>query len=224
MFGCLRARLSQFPAIPRPASPPSTTVIRLFTTRNVIWNSAIGNYRDQVARRGGASGPARILPADEIISDVTHQILQTQIAKDVGIKYLSKAIDSEAKAQKIAPIIHGYLFGEKSRWIVPLVVSHLNGPYWVFFLLDSGSPTTFFSEEASKVLGFGQNNVGTLTQIAGRDTPAEPAPEGCFFSQVNLLGTDFCRLNGVYKVEDYRMGKVQLCFGGGWDLMEKATL
>ena len=86
---------------------------------------------------------------DVLITDVTDEILRTEIAELVGIPYLEKATQAEAK--KILDVGRGFLYGDNYRPIFPCVVSRedLNKAHWVFFLADTGSPKTYVSTKVS---------------------------------------------------------------------------
>ena len=73
--------------------------------------------------------------------------LRSEISKLVGIPYLSEATKDEAN--KVAETGSGYLYGRNSRTIFPCVVSYRDNARWVFFIVDSGSPLTYISVEAS---------------------------------------------------------------------------
>jgi hypothetical protein len=71
---------------------------------------------------------------------------RSEISKLVGIPYLSEATKDEAK---VAETGSRFLYGRNSRTIFPCVVSYRDNARWVFFIVDSGSPLTYISVEAS---------------------------------------------------------------------------
>lgn len=72
-------------------------------------------------------------PFDVLITDVTDDILRTEIAEVVGVPYLGKA--SLEEADKLMDMGQGFLFGDNSRPIFPCVVRlpEQERAYWVFF-------------------------------------------------------------------------------------------
>ena len=63
-----------------------------------------------------------------LIKDIKRGALE--IAEELGIPYLSKATEPDAKK-----VGDGYIHGSKLRAIVPLVVGHKGEARWVFFPL-----------------------------------------------------------------------------------------
>ena len=84
---------------------------------------------------------------DVLITDITHETLDTTIANEIGVTYLSKA--EEADAKEVIEAASGYIFGMKRRPIVPFIVNYGKESRWAFFLLDSGSPGTYLSIQVS---------------------------------------------------------------------------
>jgi hypothetical protein len=84
---------------------------------------------------------------DVRITDINERTLRTEISKALGIDYLAKATEADAKREIDA--ISGYLYGEGHRAMVPCVVSNGNKAYWVHFLVDTGAPITFLSEKVN---------------------------------------------------------------------------
>ena len=82
-----------------------------------------------------------------MISDVTHETLNTTIAEELGLPYLGKATKSAAE-EKIK-MLDGYIYGPNERTIFSLPVTHKEMACWVFFILDTGCPSTYFSTEVS---------------------------------------------------------------------------
>jgi hypothetical protein len=67
---------------------------------------------------------------DVSITVISHQTLETTIAEEVGIPYLSKATETDAKV--VVQVGDGFIRGPKKRTIVPLVVTHQDEARWVF--------------------------------------------------------------------------------------------
>ena len=84
---------------------------------------------------------------DVLISDVKHETLETKVAEELGIPYLSKAAESQARV--VVQVGTGYIYGPQYRPIVPFVVSHKGEALWVFFIVDNCSPLTYLSTQVS---------------------------------------------------------------------------
>lgn len=74
------------------------------------------------------------------MEDINHQTLETTIAEELGIPYLSRAGEAEAKA--LVEVGDGYIHGSKSRAVVPFIVGHQDEARWVFCILVTGTPLT----------------------------------------------------------------------------------
>jgi hypothetical protein len=88
-----------------------------------------------------------VLIANMDNTDMDYEKLRSKIAEVVGIQYLVKA--TEADANNVAQIGHGYIYGRKLRTIFPCVVSHDDKAHWVFFLVSTGAPLTYLSAQVS---------------------------------------------------------------------------
>jgi hypothetical protein len=84
---------------------------------------------------------------DVLLTDITHGKLESTIAEELGIPYLSKA--TEADAKEVVQVAEGYIYGLHKRTIVPFVVANEKEARWVFFIVNSGSPWTYLSAQAS---------------------------------------------------------------------------
>ena len=81
------------------------------------------------------------------IGDIEHGTLETTIAEEIGIPYLSKA--TEADGNDIVLVGTGYIHGERRHTIVPFIVKHQSESRWVFFVVDNGSVVTYLSNQVS---------------------------------------------------------------------------
>jgi len=79
---------------------------------------------------------------DVLVSDIKHKTLETTIAKELGIPYLSKA--TKHQATEVVSSAEGYIYGSGFRLIIPLVAARNNRARWVFFLIDTASQFTSF--------------------------------------------------------------------------------
>ena len=81
------------------------------------------------------------------ITDVNHKTLETDIAEEIGIPYLSEA--TEAEANEVVNVGIGYIRLLKYHVIVPFVVKHREENRWVFFVANSGASVTYLSKQVS---------------------------------------------------------------------------
>lgn len=63
--------------------------------------------------------------------------------------------------------------------------------------------------------------MGAPVTIVGYRHYAYKSPEGVRFSDLNILGADFCGAQGVGVAVDYQGRWVKLYFGGGWEVVEE---
>ncbi|PUU77261.1 hypothetical protein B9Z19DRAFT_1065997 [Tuber borchii] len=89
-------------------------------------------------------------PHEVLISDVQHETLETTIATELGITYLSKV--PQDVQSKVIHKAYGYFYGPNDRAIIPLPVISKDKALWVFFVVDSGSPNTYLSAQVSQPL------------------------------------------------------------------------
>ena len=150
--GCCLSKLNQLHSLQTPYSGPPNydTIAQRFSSSNVDPLSFFWLKRQQDAKdRGEFSDIHDVDPEyspdpseyDVLLSDVTHAKLQTSIAEELGIAYLSKASDPK----EVVRVGTGYIHGLHKRTIVPFIVSHGEEARWVFFIVDSGSPWTYLS-------------------------------------------------------------------------------
>lgn len=57
-----------------------------------------------------------------MIIDVQHETLETTISEDLGIPYLSKA--TQAEAREVVQVAHGYIYGLKEAYDKLILVLH----------------------------------------------------------------------------------------------------
>jgi hypothetical protein len=157
-----------FKAVPRPglrlsasrhvhsmqapySGPPSyDTIFRRFSS-NVDPQAYFTRKRQQEAKERGEFIDIHDIGRDPsdydvLITDIKHETLETTIAEELGIPYLSKA--TEAQAEEVVEVGNGYIHGSKFRVIVPFL-GHKGEARWVFFILGSGAPLTHLSAQAS---------------------------------------------------------------------------
>jgi hypothetical protein len=84
---------------------------------------------------------------DVLVTDMNNETLESEISELVGIPYLKEATKDEA--DKVAEEIRGFTYGFRRHQILPCVVSIGDMARWVFFIVDSGAPTTYISTQVS---------------------------------------------------------------------------
>ena len=82
---------------------------------------------------------------DGFISDITQEILHTEIAKTLGIKYLSNATGRNGLYSPRSA--HRYIHGVGVRFIVSFLVFLEGPPLWIFSMFDTGAPRTFITAQ-----------------------------------------------------------------------------
>lgn len=151
---------------------------------------------------------------DVFITDITDRKLRTELSDIMGVKYLAKA--SEADANNALNIGEAIIYGSCNRTIFPSVVSHKDKAYWVFFIVDSGSPSTYLSEPAMEVLSLNKARQHQV-KIAGRTQVVQMSPAKSHFHDINILGTDFAMAYNISQWNNFGQGKAQLFFGMDWE-------
>ena len=148
----VHARYVHIEQAPYSGPPSWATITRRFSSRPspLIYFT---NKRDEEARERNEfidihdMGGVDPNSYDVLLSDINDNMLRSDVAEIVGIPYLSKATKDDAR--KMVGIGHGIIYGETGRLIFPTPVSFLDKAYWVFFIVDTGSPLTFISSQVS---------------------------------------------------------------------------
>ncbi|KAL7272315.1 hypothetical protein RUND412_004882 [Rhizina undulata] len=86
--------------------------------------------------------------------------------------------------------------------------------------MATDAPVTYISDTASKILGMVKPIWGSSVEIGGRRHVVCAAPNNSRFSDINILGADFCQLHRVYAALDYEKRRAKLLFGGEWETEE----
>lgn len=104
----------------------------------------------------------------------------------------------DASEEHIGKEISGNLWGPNHRALIPLVVRRKGYRKLVFFLIDTGAPSTYLSEETLRALGIEVvDDAGFIVNINGVNHSVHQSPPDQHFPDVNVLGTDFLRLTGA---------------------------
>lgn len=92
-------------------------------------------------------GPKDPEDFDVLITDIDDHKLRTNISDCVGIDYLRKA--TRDQANEVITTGQAFIYGWKDRLIFPCVVSIGDDARWVFFIVDTGAPFTYLSNQVS---------------------------------------------------------------------------
>lgn len=84
---------------------------------------------------------------DVLFTDVNYNILRGEISVLGGIPYLQKATKTEAET--VVEEGKAMVFGPQLRVIFPAVVSTEDSAYWIYFIVDTGSPLTYLSTQVN---------------------------------------------------------------------------
>ncbi|KAH0609470.1 uncharacterized protein H6S33_012956 [Morchella sextelata] len=211
---------------PYDGLPSYDTIARRFSSSQVDPQVFFTRKRQQEAQERGEFIDIHDIGIDPndydvLITDVKHETLETTVAEELGIPYLSKA--TEADAKEVVQVGNGYIYGRKFSAIIPFVVSHGDESRWVFFIMDSGAPLTYLSAEASKILGVVEDRATPVT-IGGHPKEVYMSPRNSHFTDINLLGTDFCSAHNTNLWFDFQRRRMKMYFGKKWKVVEESKL
>ncbi|KAG0131918.1 hypothetical protein HOY82DRAFT_669667 [Tuber indicum] len=100
-----------------------------------------------------------------------------------------------------------FIYGPNLHTIFPAAVTNYSGKaFWVFFLVDTGSPRTYLSTRTSDLFSFPaiREDTPMYIQIAGRQRHEFRAPQCLHFVDINILSADFIdayEVSLVYSLE-----------------------
>jgi len=128
----------------------------------------------------------------------------------IGIPYLKEASKEEAKTK--IEIGHGPLWGLNARPLFPCVVSsnQTGRTHWVIFLVDTGSPSTYISQETADILGI-ESNFADAT-VGGYNYDIRISPQTSHFPDLNLLGSTFLALRDVALLHNMKEKRLDVVF------------
>ncbi|KAI9769400.1 MAG: hypothetical protein M1840_004102 [Geoglossum simile] len=152
---------------------------------------------------------------DVLITDMNNDILESEISELAGIPYLKEAKKNEA--DNMPHKLTGFMYGEKFRLILPCLVGVRDKARWVFFIVDTGAPITFISDQVVQAFGLGEERSLWIAKIAGRAHPVHRTPPGAHFAGVNILGGDFCSMNLLHPWFRAGSSTVTYYIGERWD-------
>lgn len=141
-----------------------------------------------------------------LTTDVTSKDLHEGISAKLEKPYLSSCEDDNID------MAHGIIWGENNRIFVAMVVRMEQQKKYVPFLVDTGSPHTYISEEV--FASFGQLAINPSTTIRlhinGKPWLVLQSPKSSHFKDVNVLGTTFMKHFASALKIDFRTGSVSL--------------
>ncbi len=178
----------------------STPALEMQSTRTSVESVAPGESADDSPENSPSSGESLVMDDPDymatsvqnlLLTDVTQKILNTRIAPELGVRYLSAS-----EAENVSFPVTGIMFGLNRRLMVNLLVrrkvSHkfLN----ILFLVDTGSPVSYLCDEAISAL-IGKENVlpKFINVCVQGDQVLEChlSPQDGHFHDVNVIGMDF---------------------------------
>jgi hypothetical protein len=151
--GPLQTRYLHDEPIPFSGPPSYATLAQRFSTSNPC---PVAFFRLKAAKEASKRGQyvnifdiGRVDPKDYdvLITDIDSNTLQSEISELVDIPYLKEATKDEADKTPID--IHGFVYGWTFRMILPCVLGIQDKARWVFFIVDSGAPSTYISTQVN---------------------------------------------------------------------------
>ena len=156
--------------------------------------------------------PNHIAPSsqDLLLTDVTQEILNTQIAPELEVDYLSAS-----EAENASFPVTGILFGLNQRLMVNLLVRRKESHKFlnIIFLVDTGSPVSYLCDEAISAL-IGKDNalpkfINVFVQ-GDQVLECHLSPPDGHFHDVNVIGMDFLAMHNLSIQISYKRRKFQL--------------
>lgn len=155
--------------------------------------------------------PGYIKPSlqDLLLTDITAKEL-LNIAKRLGVEYLGKA-----EFPGVFPV-NGSVEGVNKRLMVNLVCkrqSRTSPSINVVFLINTGSPVSYLSENAFKALLPPDSNIPESLKVCiqtERVIQCHLSPQDKHFRDVNVLGADFLAEHDLSILTDYARKLCQL--------------
>ncbi|CAI2187326.1 11319_t:CDS:1 [Funneliformis geosporum] len=142
---------------------------------------------------------------DILLTDVCGKDLRKGISEILGVEYLS---DSSKKFDDI----NGIMYGVNFRFFYATTIKINKKIKVVHFLLDTGSPVTYISEDVLNAFGVSaiRPNDKILVEINNIRTFVMMSPKNSHFSEINLIGTEFMVLSGSFLTADFNKRRFSL--------------
>ena len=185
---------------------------RMQSTRNSVEDVASDESADGRPHKSTSSGeslviddPNYIAPSgqDLLLTDVTQEILNTRIAPELSVHYLSAS-----EAENASFPVTGILFGLNRRLMVNLLVRRRESHKFlnILFLVDTGSPVSYLCDEAiSALIGKDKALPKFINVFVQGDQVLEChlSPQDGHFHDVNVIGMDFLATHDL---------SIQICY------------
>ena len=184
------------------------------STRTSLGSDASGESTDSsiLSKKSASSddslimdNPDYIAPSgqDLLLTDVTQNILNTRIAPELGVQYLSA---SEAENPSFP--VTGIMFGLNRRLMVNLLVRRKETHRFlnVLFLVDTGSPVSYLCDEAISALIGNDKGLPRFINVfvqGGQVSECHLSPKESHFHDVNVIGMDFLSSHNL---------SIQICY------------
>lgn len=139
---------------------------------------------------------------DVCITDITRDDLEKMMIN--GKHYLAETSDDPVSDA------NGILYGECNRPFVNLMVEKKNIKRNVFFIIDTGSPCTYMTEEAFGVFNIKKEDCPHKATISINGSKILVGFSAKHHENVNLLGADFFALREAQLMIDYGKHTIKL--------------
>ncbi|TPX34993.1 hypothetical protein SmJEL517_g02494 [Synchytrium microbalum] len=133
---------------------------------------------------------------DMMLSDITEEIIQADIARELGVNYLSLSTATPSWP------VEGIVYGENLRAMINLVVQRKECKINVIFLIDTESPHTHLTAKAFNALGITENTPSSANVMVHGFAQTVYVSTG-HFEDVNVLGVAYMRAKGLKLAVDY---------------------
>ena len=185
---------------------------RMQSTRTSVEDVASGESADGSPQKSTSSGESLVIDdpnyigpsgQDLLLTDVTQEILNTRIAPELAVHYLSAS-----EAENASFPVTGILFGLNRRLMVNLLVRRRESHKFlnILFLVDTGSPVSYLCDEAISAL-IGKDNalpkfINVFVQ-GDQVLECHLSPQDGHFHDVNVIGMDFLATHDL---------SIQICY------------
>jgi hypothetical protein len=145
---------------------------------------------------------------DVLLTDVHSKDLRHEISHRLGVQYLA-----EHDADDDINEIKGVVWGPHNRIFVPTVIRIGGQKKNVHFLIDTGSPKSYVSQEVftsfNRMISNPSNPISL--HINNKPITVFQSPENSHFEDVNVLGSDYLKTFNAILHIDYGNDSVELC-------------
>jgi hypothetical protein len=141
---------------------------------------------------------------DVLLTDVKSKDLHHDISRRLNTAYLSDTSVSEHN--ETLNEVRGIVWGPHNRIFVPMIVKLKGKKKMIHFLLDTGSPKTYLSQEALSsfnVIMPNPNNPISV-YINGRRILSFQSPENSHFDDINIIGSDYLKTFNAILTVNYQ--------------------